>query len=1010
MRHLRQYIIFFIWLIPAVVLLYWLLSKDSVKEIKDGIYLVGNKTLEWELEVTDGVLRSNQLSNRKTGEKLPLSGEEFALRAGHKKDIGWTTRGEETVCGLKVFQTITPDKCLPVQYKKENDRFAFFYYYSPLKLSLKLEYSYDAKSPFIHRALTVESFNDEELVIEDAVLGNWISAKNVTGGGKGLPVFLDDKWFLTGEAPWFDTQIKDNAVVMHEYPSAFLKYGSKYASDPVLAGGGDKNPRKLLSDYIRTVILPPKFVTVYNTWCDFRRDNLKCDNVVNAFLKLCEGLRTYGAGIDYCLVDDHWFRTSSVYQTNSQLFPNGLAEVSESVTPYNANLGLWLTYSSMMSDLAYLKNEGYEMANVYYACLSGEKYNAALKEAIKDKLLIDRVRCFKHDFNYFVCTRTEHGHLNSKEQSTEANMRKTMEMLEFERELVPDLHQSITTGINHSPWWLRYAHILWMGGKDKDYDLSRPVTSRSQGEMRCRDGLLYQQQVEEKEFFPLYALMTHGMINGLLDTAGPWLDDFQWSDYIMNYLGRGTALREIYIHPRELNDKKFEVLGRGLHWANEHNELMLDSEMILGDPRKDELYGFRGHDGKGHVYVSLRNPGFKDRAVSLKDVGIESTYYRVSYPYHVIYETKLYPNLTVPAESVVIAEAVELKDLKEPSLINIRYERQNVTGSSARFVIYTEGSDPNPVYVYSPYNIKKLLGLHAIKEISKKLWRGSRPGEQDIQRVTVSKPFAASGAGFNFDIIVPEGAAVMPVWTINDKNAQMEMTDNGKPVDLKIISFPKTNWQVAYFNLGKGPHKLMGRLSKSARSVTSMDLQLRATYDLKPLELQLIHKLARGQNPNNFELPAPISQGLFRETTELAANVQLQTAPKKLFDNIEEAEIQLEIFDVNGGAYTNKVLTVNEVPAGLVPPNAPPISSWQQATVKLPPEALKTVGNANAIGIIDETGDAYKIRNLSLKVTRKDGSTVTMSDTHVFCTSPTWSLHEGEVMKTDGSTIVLLGQ
>ena len=1010
MRHIRFLILLFIWLIPAAVLLSWLVGKDKVRDIKEGIYLVGNKALEWELEVTDGTLRSNQLTDRKSGEKLPLSGEEFSLRAGFKKDLGWTTRNNETLYALKAFQTITPDKCVPVQYIKESGSQAFVFYYSPLKLALTVEYSCDSKSPCIHRTLTVDSFSDDEIVLEDAVLGNWIGSGKLSGGGLGLPVFFDDKWFVSGEAPWFESQIKGNAIILKEHPSAFLTKGGKYTFDSVIVGGGQAGARKILSEYIRSVILPPKFVTVYNTWCDFRKKTLRSESVVSAFLKLCDGLRPFGAGIDYCLVDDGWFQTSTVYQTNLDLFPGGLSEVSEAITPYDSHLGLWLAYSSRMSDLPALGKAGFEMANVYYACLSGEKYNAALKDTIKRKLVNDQVRCFKHDFNYFVCTHPEHGHLNSKEQSTEANMKKTAEMLEFERGLVPELHQSITTGINHSPWWLKYAHILWMGGKDKDYDLTRPVTSRAQGEMRARDGFLYQTQVEEKEFFPLYAFMTHGIINGLLDTAGPWMDDYQWSDYVMNYLGRGTALKELYVHPHELNEKKYEILGRGLHWAEDHQDYMLHSEMILGDPRKDELYGFRGRDSKGRVYISLRNPAFKDRSITLKELGIDSTYYRVSYPYHAVLETKIYQRINIPAESVLIVESAELEDFKYPTLINVRYERQNVTGSSARFVIHPEGSDPNPIYVYSPFNIQKFLGLHDMKEISKKLWRGSRPGEYDVRRVSITKDFQTEGNTFSFDINIPDAAQSTLVWTINDPAASMELLDNGLPVKATITTFPKSKWQVAYVTLGKGHHKLAGAIKGSRRSVTTMGIQLRSAYTLKPLELQLIHKLARGQNANSFELPSPVSQTILKETTEIVDNLQLQTAPKELFSDVEDAQIQFDIFDVNGGAYTNKVLTVNEVPVGLIPPSQPPISTWQTVTLQIPSKAFPTLGNANTIAIIDETGDAYKIRNLSLKVTRKGGAAATMSDTHVFCTSPTWSLHEGEVMKTDGSPIVLLGQ
>ena len=100
---------------------------------------------------------------------------------------------------------------------------------------------------------------------------------------------------------------------------------------------------------------------------------------------------------------------------------------------------------------------------------------------------------------------------------------------------------------------------------------------------------------------------------------------------------------------------------------------------------------------------------------------------------------------------------------------------------------------------------------------------------------------------------------------------------------------------------------------------------------------------------------------------------------------------------------------VNDVPVGLLPNNQPPLSSWQTVSIQLPDEVFKTLGNANNIGIIDETGDAYKIRNLTLSVKRKSQRRHTeMKDSAMFCSSPTWALKEGDTVKLDGSPFLIL--
>lgn len=1008
MRHIRTFILLVIWAVPVLALLVLAFTKSSVTDLKDAVYIVSNDRIELELEVADGNFRSNQLLNRKTKEKLFLSGEEFSLKAGLKTKLGWYEVDGKPRFGLKPPHVITPDKCYPVETSKAKGKVSFLLYYPALSLSIRLNYYSLKGENFIHRDLEVEYFGEEEIVIEDAQLGNWVVAGKVTKGGKGLPVFVDDLWFFSGETPWFDAAGEGNTVTLSQHPSAFLNKNGKWTSDRSLIGGGIKGARKVLADYISSVILPPRFVTVYNTWCDFREDGLTTEHTVDTFLKLCSGLRAFGASIDYCVVDDGWFYKDKVYETNTKRFPKGLAEVSELITPYGAGLGLWLAYSSMMCDLDALTKAGYEAANVYYMCLSGSKYNKDLRAAIKTRIMTDEVKCFKHDFNYFNCSRPGHGHLYSEEQSTEANMRETAALLDMERELAPDIHQSITTGINHSPWWLKHARILFMGGKDKDYDFTYPVTSRSQAEMRYRDGFLFKLMRVDREFFPLYALMTHGMINGLLDTAGPWIDDLQWSDYIMNYLGRGTAIRELYIHPRELNEKKFEVLGRGLNWAGEHNDLMLNGEMILGDPSKNELYGFRGHDEKGHVYASVRNPKFLDAEVTVADLGIASEYYRISYPYHMIRETKNYPTVKLPAESVMIVESLDLRDLDYPALINVRFQRNNITGSSARFVINSEGIDKNPIYLYSPFTVKRFLGLHNVSEVKKHMLVGERPGGQDIRRVRTQSLNVESNA-FTCSVSVPEGANSLLVWTINDGDADMILTDNSAEAKVQITTFPKQNWKVATFALARGEHELKGQVVRSKRPITVADLQLRNSYALPALELQLIHKVARGQNLNNYELPMPISQDTLHETVSLVEKAKLTTAPREIWSDVEEATLSVDVFDVNGDAYTNKVVLVNDVPVGLLPNNVPPLSSWQTVTITLPEAAFETLGNANNVGIIDETGDAYKIRNLTLRVKRKGQKRqIEMKDDATFCSSLSWALREGDNMTLDGSSFVIL--
>ena len=87
MRNIRKIILLVIWIIPIFTLLLLFLTKSNVQDLKDNVYVVNNDIIELELEAEEGNLRPIRIFNRKTKEKLFLSGEEFSLRAGLKSNL-----------------------------------------------------------------------------------------------------------------------------------------------------------------------------------------------------------------------------------------------------------------------------------------------------------------------------------------------------------------------------------------------------------------------------------------------------------------------------------------------------------------------------------------------------------------------------------------------------------------------------------------------------------------------------------------------------------------------------------------------------------------------------------------------------------------------------------------------------------------------------------------------------------------------------------------------------------
>lgn len=493
MRNIRKAIVFFIWLITIAILCYFVNGlKYGSKELNDGTYIVKNGNLLWINQITNGIFKTTKLLNSKSNEELLLSGDDFSIRFGYKKDICWINRNGQRVHSTYSSKTITSEKCIPIELYKQKGKTSFVFYYKPFKIILQLTYLCNQKEKLIHRVLSLTSQNEKELVIEDISLGDWNVSDEMSGGGKGLPVFVNGNWFFSGEEPWVKTLIQSNKLSIVHHPSAYIKTGETWTSDSTIVGGGCDKFRQILKEYINSIILPPKFFSLYNTWYDLRDNDLTAENINTTFTQLSDKLKKFGQNIDYCVVDDGWFNSNSIYVANSNLFPRGLKEISENVKPLKSKFGLWLTYSGLYLNNEYLTKQGFKEANSKYFCLNATNYFNALYNRLTELIKNDQVEFFKHDFNYFGCIQDGHGHLKNIYHSEEVNMRQTAKLLDHERKVNPDIIQAITTGINLSPWWLKYAQILWMGGGDIEFYTKYHVTSPAEAEMTYRDGRLYE--------------------------------------------------------------------------------------------------------------------------------------------------------------------------------------------------------------------------------------------------------------------------------------------------------------------------------------------------------------------------------------------------------------------------------------------------------------------------------------------------------------------------------------
>ena len=183
----------------------------------------------------------------------------------------------------------------------------------------------------------------------------------------------------------------------------------------------------------------------------------------------------------------------------------------------------------------------------------------------------------------------------------------------------PKVFLNITTSIWLSPWWLRYADTVWMGGADSGYLPSVPTMAQRQSAISYRDSVLYDDFVTHKAQFPISSLMTHGIIKGKANMLGgnkEQIEDFR--DEVVHYYSVGNMMYELYISPDILSAEEMDVLGNVTKWAEANAHPLLDnSTMVGGDPAKREPYGYV-HSIPAKSIITLRNPFVRPQTVKLK--------------------------------------------------------------------------------------------------------------------------------------------------------------------------------------------------------------------------------------------------------------------------------------------------------------------------------------------------------------------------------------------------------
>jgi hypothetical protein len=434
---------------------------------------------------------------------------------------------------------------------------------------------------------------------------------DVAGTAQGSPIVARDQFYGV-EHPMADADValgRARVIVRRVLP---LRGGVPARYSTVLGVTGAESPRRGFAAYLENERAHPfRPFLHYNSWYDIGYFSRYTEDEALAVVARYgeELVRRRGATLDSFLFDDGWDETDRLWQFHAG-FPDGLARLRAATAAIGAAPGLWLSpwggYGPPReARLATARRDGYEV-DAQGLALSGPRYYALFHDTVLDLVRGQGVNQFKLDGTGSPDKVTPGSAFDSDFDAARA-------LIADLRAASPGLYINLTTGTWPSPFWLASADSIWRGGEDHGFlgsgrDRQRWIT--------YRDADTYGGIVRQGPWFPLNALMLHGIIyarhaRGLDRDPGHDLADEAWS-----YFASGTGLQELYVSADLLAPGDWDVIAAAARWARERASILRDSHWVGGDPARGEVYGWASWAPTGAV-LALRNPSSTPRRITI---------------------------------------------------------------------------------------------------------------------------------------------------------------------------------------------------------------------------------------------------------------------------------------------------------------------------------------------------------------------------------------------------------
>jgi len=609
-----------------------------------------------ELE-TAGGLRALSWTNKLTGKTLSLEG------------------GPELEVDLGPLQgpTVTPSwQVASVEPTKEGAEAELTVRLSAREpaLSAAVTYWWSAREPVLHKLAQVSNEGDREVLLRDVRLGSYKTEARIAEREQGFPVYLDGEFFLSLAHPAGWATGKDGQVSLRQYPgrklapkerfacmeavygvgggsvrrgragddveaaggraagtaardAAAAKAGGKAGGDSVAeAGGGGAREtfvahiKSRMRRVVRKHDRPYAIFDNFASWSMEADPGLFTQNSEERMLpslgRLAASQEATGCRFDICNIHFWVDHAGDLKRFDPQRFPHGIAPIKERLDRLGVRPGLWIDSSMIAWSIGRNPAAAPSLSeDPGWFCRASEPIRSMYREAFLHHIRENGVRLIKFDNLRTVCNSASHGHLPGV-YSTEAIENSVIEFLHDLDAACPDVFLILYWG-HRSPWWLLHGDTLFDSGIG--IEAAHPS---SQPSLHARDSItqrLDQAQRYCRDLPPLGK-----------DSLGVWLSDWGWNSsvgkerwqegFVMD-MCRGSLLAQLWADHDWLSPPEWVQMADFMALLRARPDCFGSPRFILGDPWKDEPYGYSCSDGR-RAFIAIHNCTWRDGALELR--------------------------------------------------------------------------------------------------------------------------------------------------------------------------------------------------------------------------------------------------------------------------------------------------------------------------------------------------------------------------------------------------------